>query len=56
LALKFAKQVLNFGTQVPLDEGLRLEAAMNGLLFATQDLKEGVEALMGKRKAEFKGK
>lgn len=56
LALKFAKHVLNFGTQVPLDEGMRLEAAMNGLLFATQDLKEGVEALMGKRKAEFKGK
>jgi hypothetical protein len=27
-----------------------------GLLFSTEDLKEGVEALMAKRKAEFKGK
>ena len=56
IALKYAKHALNFGTQVPLEVGLRLEASLMGLTFSTDDLKEGVEAFMSKRKAEFKGK
>lgn len=56
IALKYAKQTLNFGTQVPLEAGLRLESALMGLSFSTEDLKEGVEAFMSRRKAEFKGK
>lgn len=56
VAMKYAKQAVNFGAQVPLDVGLRLEAALMGLSFSTDDLKEGVEAMMAKRKAEFKGK
>jgi enoyl-CoA hydratase/3-hydroxyacyl-CoA dehydrogenase len=56
VAMKYAKYAVNYGTQVPLEIGLRLEAALMGLSFSTQDLKEGVEALMAKRKAEFKGK
>ena len=56
IALKYAKQALNFGTQVPLEVGLRLEASLMGLTFSTEDSKEGVEAFMSKRKAEFKGK
>jgi enoyl-CoA hydratase/3-hydroxyacyl-CoA dehydrogenase len=56
VAMKYAKQAVNFGSQVPLDVGLRLEAALMGLSFSTDDLKEGVEAMMAKRRAEFKGK
>lgn len=56
IALKYAKHALNFGTQVPLEVGLRLEACSVGLSFSTEDLKEGIEAFMSKRKAEFKGK
>jgi enoyl-CoA hydratase/3-hydroxyacyl-CoA dehydrogenase len=56
IALKYAKQALNFGTQVPLEAGLRLESGLMGLTFSTEDLKEGLEAFMSKRKAEFKGK
>lgn len=56
VAMKYAKHALNFGTQVPLEAGLRLEASLMGLSFSTEDLKEGVEAMMAKRKAEFKGK
>jgi enoyl-CoA hydratase/3-hydroxyacyl-CoA dehydrogenase len=56
IALKYAKYALNFGTQVPLDMGLRLESSLMGLSFSTEDLKEGVEAFMSRRKAEFKGK
>jgi enoyl-CoA hydratase/3-hydroxyacyl-CoA dehydrogenase len=56
IALKYAKFAINFGTQVPLDAGLRIESALMGLTFSTEDLKEGVEAFMSRRKAEFKGK
>jgi enoyl-CoA hydratase/3-hydroxyacyl-CoA dehydrogenase len=56
VAMKYAKHALNFGSQVPLEAGLRLEASMMGLTFSTEDLKEGVEAMFSKRKAEFKGK
>lgn len=56
VAMKYAKQALNFGTQVPMDTGLRLEAGLMGLTFSTDDLKEGLEAFMARRKAEFKGK
>jgi enoyl-CoA hydratase/3-hydroxyacyl-CoA dehydrogenase len=54
--MKYAKYAVNYGTQVPLEAGLRLEAALMGLAFSTEDLKEGVEALMSRRKPEFKGK
>ena len=56
IALKYAKHALNFGTQVPLEAGLRIEAGLMALSFSTEDLKEGVEAFMSRRKAEFKGK
>ena len=56
VAMKYVKHAVNFGSQVPLEVGLRLEAGLMGLAFSTEDLKEGVEALMSKRKAEFKGK
>lgn len=56
VAMKYAKSALNFGTQVPLEAGLRLEAGLMALAFSTEDVKEGVEAFMSKRKPEFKGK
>ncbi len=55
IAMKYAKHALNFGSQVPLDVGLRLEATLMALLFSTQDVKRGIEAFMSKRKPEFKG-
>jgi len=56
LALKYAKHAMNFGTQVPLEVGLRLESGLMALTFSTEDMKEGLEAFMSRRKAEFKGK
>ncbi len=56
IALRYAKHALNFGTQVPLEAGLRLESSLMGLTFSTEDIKEGVEAFMSRRKAKFKGK
>jgi len=56
IAMKYVKHAMNFGTQVPLEAGLRLEAALFALTSSTEDLKEGIEAFFAKRKPEFKGK
>jgi len=56
VALKLAKEVLNFGTQVPLEIGLKMEAEAFGIVLSTKDVMEGVSAFMSKRKPEFKGK
>lgn len=56
VALRLAKETLNFGTQVPLDIGLKLEAEAFGIALSTKDVMEGVSAFMSKRKPEFKGK
>jgi enoyl-CoA hydratase/3-hydroxyacyl-CoA dehydrogenase len=56
VALKLAKEALNFGTQVPLDIGLKMEAEAFGIVLSTKDVMEGVSAFMSKRKPEFKGK
>lgn len=56
VALKYTKYALNFGTQVPLEVGLRLESSLWGLTFSTEDATEGVEAFMSNRQAKFKGK
>jgi enoyl-CoA hydratase/3-hydroxyacyl-CoA dehydrogenase len=56
VALKLAKEALNFGTQVPLEIGLKMEAEAFGIVLSTKDVMEGVSAFMSKRKPEFKGK
>lgn len=55
VALRYAKYALNFGSQVPLEVGLRLESALMALLFSTNDVKRGIEAFMSKSKPEFRG-
>jgi enoyl-CoA hydratase/3-hydroxyacyl-CoA dehydrogenase len=56
VAVMLAKRLLNKGAEVPSDVGLEMEAMVAGLLYGTDDLKEGISALLGKRKPEFKGK
>lgn len=56
VAVMLAKRLLNKGTEVPSDVGLEMEAMADGLLFGTDDVKEGVSAFLGKRKPQFKGK
>lgn len=55
VATRACKEVINFGFDLPLDHGLRLEAEAFGLCFASPDQKEGMTAFIEKRKAEFKG-
>jgi enoyl-CoA hydratase/3-hydroxyacyl-CoA dehydrogenase len=56
VAAALAKRLLNKGSEVPMDNGLEWEATAMGLLYGTEDLREGISAFLQKRKAEFKGK
>lgn len=55
LALKIIKSVVNRGINMDLESALRFESQSFGLLFSTQDQREGVSAFIEKRKAIFKG-
>jgi enoyl-CoA hydratase len=41
---------------MPFAEACAYEAALFGLLSATEDMQEGTRAFLEKRKAEFKGR
>jgi len=56
VAAALAKRLLNKGSEIPMDNGLEWEATAMGLLYGTEDLREGISAFLQKRKAEFKGR
>ena len=56
LAVKYAMDAIERGAEMPLEEGLFLEATLFGLACATEDMREGTKAFLEKRAAEFKGK
>ena len=56
VALRYAMQAIASGLEMPFSEACRLEAALFGLVCATDDMKEGTRAFLEKRKAEFKGR
>ena len=56
VAVALAKRLINKGSEGAVDDGLEMEGMAAGILYGTDDLKEGISAFLGKRKAEFKGK
>ena len=56
VAVRYAMEAIERGIEMPLEEGLFLEATLFGLCCATSDMKEGTKAFLDKRKAEFSGK
>jgi enoyl-CoA hydratase/3-hydroxyacyl-CoA dehydrogenase len=56
IAAAMAKRLINRGADVSYDSGLEMESMAAGIVYGTDDLKEGVSAMMQKRKPDFKGK
>src|SRR4029450_11231976 len=56
LAVKFTMEAIERGAEMPLEEGLFLEATLFGVACATEDMREGTKAFLEKRPAAFRGK
>jgi len=53
-ALQFAREAVQRSIDVPLHEGLRVEADLSTLAYRTSDAQEGMQAFVEKRKANFR--
>jgi enoyl-CoA hydratase len=56
LAVKYSIEAIERGMEMPLEEGLFLEATLFGLCCATEDMREGTRAFIEKRPAKFQGR
>ncbi len=56
LAVRMCKKAINEGMQVDIDRAMTLEADIFGILFSTEEQKEGMTAFVEKRKPVFTGK
>jgi enoyl-CoA hydratase len=56
VAVRLAKEAVNYAFESDLDGGVAYERRLFYMLFATEDQKEGMRAFVEKRKAEWSGK
>ncbi|MDO4594696.1 MAG: enoyl-CoA hydratase-related protein [Tissierellia bacterium] len=55
-AVRFAKEAINTGAQSDIATAMRTEENLFALCFSTEDQKNGMDAFLNKKKAEFKNK
>jgi enoyl-CoA hydratase len=55
IALRLAKEAVNKAFEMALAQGLVFERRNFYYLFSTEDQKEGMDAFVAKRKADWKG-
>jgi len=56
LAVRYGKEAVRQGTDLPFAEGARLEADLSLLLQTTADRSEGIRSFQEKRNPEFQGR
>jgi len=56
VALRYAKEAVVKGLELPLADGLRLEGDLSTLLRTTEDRLEGAKAFLEKRKPRWQGR
>ena len=56
LAVGRIKRAVQTGSEIPFESALALERELQQQLFQSEDAKEGLDAYVNKRKAEFKGR
>lgn len=56
LALRGILDCINVGGECGIEEGLEYESAQFGLMFSTQDMREGTSAFLERRKPAFAGR
>jgi len=56
VAVGLAIECTTRGMEMSVDDGLALESNLFGLLASTEDMREGMNAFLEKRKAEFKNR
>lgn len=56
VAVRAAIEAVNHGVEMAFEEGQFLEATLFGLLCASEDMKEGMNAFLEKRPANFQGR
>ena len=56
LALRGILDAINVGGECAIEEGLEYESAQFGLVFSTDDMREGTSAFLERRKPEFKNR
>ena len=56
IAIKYAKEAINKGLDMALEQGLRLEADLSIILQSTEDRDEGIRAFLEKQVSQFKGR
>jgi enoyl-CoA hydratase len=56
LALRGILDCVNHGGECAIEEGLAFESAQFGLVFATEDMREGTAAFLERRKPAFNGR
>lgn len=55
-AIRLVLQAINSGGDIDLDNGLEFETALMTIATASEDAKEGIQAMLGKRAPSFKGR
>ncbi len=56
LGVRYAKDSVTSGLNMAKEDGFRYEASLLGVLFSTEDQREGMSAFIDKRKPAFQGK